>query len=1040
MIKSVLVVDDDALIREIAVDILKLADYRVFTASDGTEALENLGRRKIDVVLLDLVLPGCSGMELVPRINELNPDCAVIIMTAFASIDSAIEAIRAGAYDFIKKPLKTEELLHAVKKACERQSLVVENRQLMHKLEDRLMRLELFKKISKALSSTLSLNELLEKVMQVTKTAIGAEACSVLLHDEAAGELVFTVAIGRKGSEVKKFRIRPGQGIAGWAFEHKKPILVRDVKKDERFFSGVDEKTGFRTKSIIAVPLLLKNKILGVIQVINKINGGHFDADDRDLLVSMSGQIAVAIENARITDDLTMSFNTQSVLNKVLGLAMDDRPIDEILDEIIGHTISVPVFSFESRAGIWLLDEETGFFILRAQRGFSRALIKKCSRIPQGKCLCGRAALNGTVEFASSVDERHEVDYEGMPPHGHYCVPIKKSSGRVTGILNLYLKEGHQRDAREEEFLLSVADIIAGLIERRYAEVALRESEEKFHKISTAAQDAIMMMDNHGRISYWNPASERIFGYTSEEAVGRELHTLIMPRMHHSAFIKGFERFKRSGKGMVLGKTMVLTALRKDGSEFPVEISISAVKIGSGWNAIGIVRDITERKRFEETIRDMAYMDQLTGLPNRFLLTDRLNQVLARGRRFGFLVAFLFLDLDRFKVVNDTLGHAVGDELLKEVAKRLRQCTRDADTVARIGGDEFTVLVQDLKKVEDVTKVAEKIFSAFKEPFRIAGHELFVTASMGVSIYPNDGIDAETLFKNADIAMYRAKDEGRNNFQLYTPTMNIKAMERLKLENKLRRAVEKEEFELYYQPQVDLSTGRVIGMEALVRWNEPDQGVVSPGEFIPLAEDTGLIIPIGEWVLREACRQLKRWHDEGYEPVTVAVNISMRQFRQKDFVGTVASILEETGLDPGRLDLELTESMIMEDTGTTIGLLRKLKEMGIRLTIDDFGTGYSSLEYLKQMPIDMLKIAQTFVRDITVDQDDALIATAIIRIAHSLKIEVIAEGVETTEQLELLRALECDKIQGYCISRPVPAKKAVSFLGKEKRFFMDKTA
>ncbi|MCR4314264.1 MAG: EAL domain-containing protein [Candidatus Uhrbacteria bacterium] len=585
---------------------------------------------------------------------------------------------------------------------------------------------------------------------------------------------------------------------------------------------------------------------------------------------------------------------------------------------------------------------------------------------------------------------------------------------------------------------LKAEAVIAEAVLKAGAKEELLESEEKFRKISSSAQDAIVMMDSEGDITYWNPASERIFGYSNEEAIGKDLHALIVPQNRQNAFKEGFEKFRKTGEGPVLGKTLELSALRKNGTEFPVEVSISAVPIKGRWHSIGIIRDITERKRSEETIRHMAYHDHLTGLPNHLLLNDRLKQALAMGRRHSSLVAVIFLDLDRFKVINDTLGHAVGDELIKAVAERLKKHLRETDTVARLGGDEFTMLLQDVSGIERITRVIENIFELFKEPFDIKGHELFLTASIGISVYPDDGTDAETLFKNADIAMYLAKEEGRNAYRFYTTAMNARTIERLELENGLRKAIERDELLLHYQPQIDIKTGEVTGVEALVRWHELERGIIhQPADFIPIAEETGLIVPIGEWVLRKACEENKKWQEKGLKPVRIAANLSLRQFRQKDFVKTVAGIIKDTTLDPKYLELELTESIIMKDVKSTIEVLSELKAMGIRLSIDDFGTGYSSLTYLKRMPIDVLKIDMSFVRDITTDPDDAAIALTIIRMAHSLKLEVIAEGVETMEQLEFLRGLQCDRLQGFLVSRPVPSGEVEEFLAKGRRFLIN---
>jgi len=437
----------------------------------------------------------------------------------------------------------------------------------------------------------------------------------------------------------------------------------------------------------------------------------------------------------------------------------------------------------------------------------------------------------------------------------------------------------------------------------------------------------------------------------------------------------------------------------------------------------------------------MASHDQLTGLPNRVLLNDRLEHMVAEGERYQRFGAVIFLDLDNFKVINDTLGHAEGDELLKAVVKRLKNHVRDSDTLARHGGDEFTLIIQDLKKVENITRVIDGIFSEFNEPFYLKGQEFFVTTSIGISVYPNDGKDADTLLKNADIAMYKAKQDGKNTYQLFDSAMNEKTLERVVLESKLRKAIENKDFILHYQPQIDINSGETVGLEALIRWEEKEIGIIPPGQFIPLAEDTGLIVPIGEWVLYTSCLQNKLWQDEGLNPVNIAVNVSLRQFKQNDFVNNVKRIVADTGLEPKYLELEITESSIMEDVKSNIELLHELKTLGLQLSIDDFGTGYSSFEYLKQLPVDILKIDLSFIRDITENADDVAIVEAIIKVAHTLKLEVIAEGVETIGQFRLLDQLQCDKIQGYLVSKPLfPTKEFERFLKKDWRFVHDKSA
>lgn len=438
--------------------------------------------------------------------------------------------------------------------------------------------------------------------------------------------------------------------------------------------------------------------------------------------------------------------------------------------------------------------------------------------------------------------------------------------------------------------------------------------------------------------------------------------------------------------------------------------------IGRVWS----FRDVTDWKRAEERLIELAHFDPLTGLPNRTLFQDRLRQALPQASRNGKMVALLFLDLDRFKLVNDSLGHTVGDLLLKEAAGRLARGIRKSDTVARLGGDEFILLLTNVTSVHDAAKVAQKILDDFSRPFGLQGPELFVTPSIGITLYPFDGDDIDLLLKNADTAMYRAKQLGRNNYQFYSTDMNKTTIAQLTLESSLRYALKREEFLIHYQPQVDLKTGQIISVEALLRWQHPSLGLICPDEFIPVAEETGLIVPIGEWVLRTACKQTAAWREAGLPPLRTIVNLSIRQFKLQNLIKTVEQILTEAGLGPEHLGLELTESILMENEERTVGVLTELSRLGIQLSIDDFGTGYSSLRYLKCFPIHILKIDQSFVREIATSTTDAAIATSIITLAHSLGLKVVAEGVETAAQVEFLRTHACDGIQGYYFSKPLP--------------------
>jgi len=449
------------------------------------------------------------------------------------------------------------------------------------------------------------------------------------------------------------------------------------------------------------------------------------------------------------------------------------------------------------------------------------------------------------------------------------------------------------------------------------------------------------------------------------------------------------------------------------------------VRVKAGHRIIDLQSSLSSTK---EKMRLQTLHDPLTGLPNRLLFGDRLSDKLQRAKRLGTALSVMFLDLDQFKLINDTLGHSVGDRLLQALAERLQDTMREMDTIARMGGDEFTMILTDQTDEQGVTVVAERVLASLCAPFCIDNHELYVTGSLGISTYPSDGDDGETLVRNADAAMYRAKERGANTYQVYADAINAAAAERMQTERSLRLALENQEFELHYQLRVDLRTGLASGAEALIRWRHPQWGLVPPLRFIPVAEKCGLIEPITEWVILEACRRNKACMDAGYPPMDVAVNISPRSFHRLDLMATVQSALEITGMDPEYLNLELTEGTVMQDPDAAISILREFKDMGLHISVDDFGTGYSSLSYLRRLPIDTVKIDASFVRHLTTDPDDAAIAQAIIAMAHSLRLRVTAEGVETLEQLEFLRDMQCDEIQGYFISRPVPHEELLGLL------------
>lgn len=559
-----------------------------------------------------------------------------------------------------------------------------------------------------------------------------------------------------------------------------------------------------------------------------------------------------------------------------------------------------------------------------------------------------------------------------------------------------------------------------------------RKATEELHlaaNVFESSIEGIVITDPNGTIEKVNRAFTEITGYTEEEALGQNPRLLKSDR-HDAAFYAGmWQSLAQEGKwqGEVWNR-------RKNGEVYPQWLTITAIRDTKRrlTHYAGVFHDMTAIKIHEERLRYQANHDALTALPNRLLFRERLGLAMGYAQRHEAKLALLFLDLDNFKRINDSLGHTVGDLLLKEVAVRLKHCVREKDTVARHGGDEFIVLLEGVEHEDDAVYAARRITQAIEPPFVVQDHQLYLSASIGIAYYPEDGVDHETLIRNADTAMYRAKEEGRNTFQVFTPSMSQRVSDWLAVENSLRRALERREFLLHYQPKVDLVNGKIVGAEALVRWKNAQGELVSPRDFIPLAEDTGLVVAIGEWVMEQACRDAKAWCDKGFR-VQVSVNLSPRQFRQDNLVDVVAATLKKTALPTECLAFEITESTVMDNEQKALAVLGKLREMGITLSVDDFGTGYSSLYYLKHLPIDELKIDRRFIRDLPGHEDDCAITAAIISMAKSLKLKVVAEGVEEYGQLAFLRERGCEQMQGYLFSHPVPHDELVAMLIADRR-------
>lgn len=555
-------------------------------------------------------------------------------------------------------------------------------------------------------------------------------------------------------------------------------------------------------------------------------------------------------------------------------------------------------------------------------------------------------------------------------------------------------------------------------------DVRLR-TEQKYRNLLESATDAIVITDARGRIIFVNSQAEQMFGFGDTELIGKQVE-LLMPQRFHEEHAARCARYAKQPHALKMESRGALVARHKNGSEFPVEVSLSPLMTDEGLIVSSIIRNISERKAYEERLIRLAQYDTLTGLPNRHLLLDRLGHAIAQAEREGMQLAVVQLDVNRFREINDMFGHRMGDHVLKEIGKRLGTAIANVDTIARPGNDRFIVLSKLTDKVEAML-LACTVQQVFADPFATGSESVFVSACISIAVYPSDGRDSETLLKNVNVAMRHAK-QAEHGSAFYAPEMGLRAAERLKLENHLRRALPNNELLLHYQPQVDVRTGHILGMEALVRWDSPELGLVPPNQFISVAEETGLIDSFGEWILRTACAQNKAWQDMGLPPVVMAVNISARQFWQRNLAQVVRAALDESGLAPCWLELEITESMLMARPDEAAQTLHQITDMGVAIALDDFGTGYSSLAYLKRFPVRILKIDRSFVRDIHTDPDDAAIVTAVVSLAKSLDMGLVAEGVEQIEQLDYLKSLGCDAYQGYYFSKPVQAVQCTALL------------
>jgi diguanylate cyclase (GGDEF)-like protein/PAS domain S-box-containing protein len=678
-------------------------------------------------------------------------------------------------------------------------------------------------------------------------------------------------------------------------------------------------------------------------------------------------------------------------------------------------------------ASVMLLDEQRQSLDVYAAPSIPPAGIARLNglRPGPGAGSCGNVLFRQEAVFVSdtSADPRWDdlrqlaIDFDLM---ACWSVPIRSNGGSIVGTFALSSFERRAPTAFHRA-LLDIGASIIGIVLSRSKEA---DSLRLLAQIFESSREGILITDQALRIVAVNPALARSTGCGEAQLVGKTLAFL------SSAREADFSQAMRDSLDRQGHWQHEVWNRRANGEEFPALLSVSEVRDRDGQvtHYVGFHFDISERKAAEEKIAFLAYHDALTGLPNRMLARERLHLAIALAARAGHRVALLFFDLDNFKMINDSLGHTTGDGLLQAVAVRLRGCTREGDTLSRLGGDEFLLILSDVAGPDDIGHVSEKILAQLTEPFHVEGNELTTSVSIGVAVYPEDGQDFETLLKKADTAMYSAKEAGRNTYRFYTRQMNVDALEHLKIRTGLRQALDQGQFVLHFQPQVDLATGRTVGAEALIRWAHPELGLLPPARFISIAEDSGLIVPIGDWVLREACRQAAAWRSaSGVSDLVCAVNLSAPQFRRGDLEGSVARALADSGLDPACLELELTESILIQDIDHVLATVQRLKSLGVKLSIDDFGTGYSSLSYLKRFAVDKLKIDRSFVRGMADDPNDAAIVRAIIQMARSLGLKTIAEGVEDDRLRALLLAHRCDEGQGFHFARPLPAEELLRY-------------
>jgi diguanylate cyclase (GGDEF)-like protein/PAS domain S-box-containing protein len=1065
---TILIVDDHVLNRQFLTVLLAYGGHHLLEAASDGEALILADAERPDLIIADVFMPNMNGHEFLARLRSVSGMAqtpVIFYTTANRQRDAESIAAETGIRWILPKPSDPAIILNTVSEAlglaannadiitqphpidAQRddtgfqsghgphsswrstshdipQEAGIENLQLvvqrfshaLTSLQAVSLRLTSLIDLGIELASERNPDNLLAISCRVVQDICEAQYAAIGIVDDDLAQITHYVMRGTDHAIQTRLRdTRPDAGVLG-------ELLRRSVQRLGHV-NGQPESIGLPSfhppvHSFLGVPIANRHKVFGWLYLANKRSGMAFSEIDERAAATVASQLAVVYDNLVLYNEI----QRQHIL---LKQEVDDR---KRAQEALRRTLRARTVMAECNHVMVHATDEDALLqdMCRAvvdAGGYRLARIGYLSEdgnrlIPMAQA----GAEEMDADGPTNISREHEVAVS---------LPLREGA-RIFGVLTIHEAIPNTFDSGQTAMLEELADDISyGVVSlrtkaaREEAERALRATEEKLSGILGSIDNVVWSVNESGFI-YLNAVVEDIYGrpteafYNNKDLWFEAIHPDDRAAVRHA-------HATLAEKGSFTEEYRIM---KPDGQIRWIEERARAVRNESGEvvRFDGIAIDISERKIYEARIEYLADHDALTSLANRNLLADRISQAMAHARRNGLLVALLFLDLDRFKSVNDSFGHSLGDALLIEIAERLKQVVRQGDTVARQGGDEFILLLTDIVKPQDVTVVARKIFQTFSAPIIIRGHELFVTVSIGATLYPTDGEDIQTLLRNADIAMYRAKEENGNAFQFYSRDMSIRALERAELESALRRALERKEFELFYQPKVDAATSRIIGAEALIRWNHPDMGLVSPTRFIPMAEEIGLIVPIGDWVLHTACAQNKAWQDAGLPKISVSINLSARQFNEEGLVESVAHALHSMDLQACHLELELTESMVMNSADHFITKLKDLENLGVQLSIDDFGTGYSSLSYLKRFPLHHLKIDQSFVRDIATDADDAAITSTVISLGHSLNLKVIAEGVETEEQVAFLRDHHCDEMQGYYFSKPLPASEFAHLL------------